>query len=133
MISQANVNAMEDEDMVDASDNAEEDILPSSNPLPEEDAASQEKTQLEAMFDDDDDDFPSQEAPALYVSPESCISRSLTLFQQTLRNNFARRSGSHEGLLSTTVSIPISVPMAQPLSNTIQRLCSQRVRLYIAE
>jgi len=68
MISQVNVNAIADEEMLDANDEAEEDTPPSSNPRPEEDAASQEKTQLEAIFDDDDDDFPSSnEAPALYV------------------------------------------------------------------
>jgi len=69
MISEIDVNAMADEEMVDATNDAEEDTQPSSNPIPEEDAASQEKTQLEAMFDDDDDDFPSSnEAPALYVA-----------------------------------------------------------------
>lgn len=71
MISQVNVNGMEDEEMLDINDATEEDTPPSSNPVPDEDPASQEKTQLEAMFDDDDDDFSSSiEEPALYVFVE---------------------------------------------------------------
>lgn len=69
MISQVNVNALEDEEMLDANNDTEENTAPSSNPVQDIDAASQDKAQLEAMFDDDDDeDFPSSnEAPALYV------------------------------------------------------------------
>jgi hypothetical protein len=37
----------------------EEDTPPSSNDAMDIDAKSQEKTQLENMFDDDDEDFPS--------------------------------------------------------------------------
>ena len=37
----------------------EEDTPPSSNDAMDIDAQSQEKTQLENMFDDDDEDFPS--------------------------------------------------------------------------
>ena len=41
----------------------EEDTPPSSNDAMEIDAKAQEKAQLENMFDDDDDDFPSSNEP----------------------------------------------------------------------
>ena len=68
MISQVNANAMEDQEMLDADDANDAGTTTSNKSIQEEDAGSQEKTQLEAMFDDDDDDdddFPSSnEAPA---------------------------------------------------------------------
>lgn len=68
MITQVGAVPMEDQEIGDAEMKDAEDTPPSSTSVKGDDAVSQEKSQLEAMFEDDDEDFPSSnEAVTLYV------------------------------------------------------------------